>query len=166
MCWACNKVIKSDSKSFSCYRRVTRRQGTRHVTRKDIDQCQNGSSNLLTPYQKQPRSARIVITPPRPVISTAKRTNHALIRFDQQIHISQDFKRDYAKLQSYSNPIRYNAKCPRTSPFEIATCNAILNGRTATKYGTVKAKRFPDVHPPLYIYTHNRLLHDYLVNPL
>ena len=166
MCWSCNKVIKSDSKSFSSYRRVTRRQGTRHVTRNDIDQCQNGSSNLLTPYQKQPRSARIVITPPRPVISTSKRTNHAIIRFDQQYTFLKTLKeitRSFSHTVTlYGTTLSVHA----LSPFKIATCNAILNGRKATKYGTVKAKRFPDVHPPLYIYTHNRLLHDYLVNPL
>ena len=48
------KVIKSDSKRFCRYRKVTRRQVMRPFTRNGNDPRQNGSSNLLTPYRKQP----------------------------------------------------------------------------------------------------------------
>ena len=42
-------------KMFSSYRRVTRRQFMRDFTRDGTDQCQNGSSNLLTRFREQPR---------------------------------------------------------------------------------------------------------------
>ena len=48
------QVIKSDSKKFSSSRRVTRKQVMRHVTSNGTDQCQNGSSNLITTYREQP----------------------------------------------------------------------------------------------------------------
>ena len=51
MCCPSTKVIKSDSKSFSSYRTVTRRQVMRHFTSTDTDQCRNGSSSLLIPYR-------------------------------------------------------------------------------------------------------------------
>ena len=78
MCSPSNKVIKSDSKSFSGNRRVARRRVVRHFTRNGADQCQNGSSNLLTPYREQPRSTRIVAYP-RPAFSATKRKKHAPI---------------------------------------------------------------------------------------
>ena len=87
-----NKVVKSDSKRFCCHRGVTRRQGMRYVTRNGIDQCQNGPSNLFTPYREHPRSTRIVVAYPRPVFSAAKRTNHASISFDRQTHILKTSK--------------------------------------------------------------------------
>ena len=49
----------------------------------DTGQCQNGLSNLLTPYRAQPRSTRIVVAYPRPAFSATKRTNHAPINFDE-----------------------------------------------------------------------------------
>ena len=56
----------------------------RHFTSNGTDQCQNGLSNLLTPYREQPRSTRSVVAYPRPEFSATKRTNDAPIRFDQQ----------------------------------------------------------------------------------
>ena len=50
-------------------------------------QCQNGSTNLFTPYRAQPRSTRIVVACPQPALSAAKRTVHASISFDQQVHV-------------------------------------------------------------------------------
>ena len=47
-----NKVIKRDE-TFSSSRRGIRRQVMRHFTGNGTDQCQNGSSNLLTPYREQ-----------------------------------------------------------------------------------------------------------------
>ena len=61
----------------------------RHFTRNGTDQCRNGSSNLLTPYQEQPRSTPSVVAYPRPAFSATKRTNHAPISFDQQAQVSQ-----------------------------------------------------------------------------
>ena len=61
----------------------------RHFIRNGTEQCQNGSSNLLTPYRKQPRPTQIVVTYPRPAFSAIKRTNHAPINFDQQAQVSQ-----------------------------------------------------------------------------
>ena len=52
-------------------------------------QCQNCSSNLLTPYREQPRSTRIVVAYPRPAFSATKRTNDAPTSFDQQVQVSQ-----------------------------------------------------------------------------
>ena len=89
MCCPSNKVIRSDSKSFSSYRRVTRRQVMRNFITKVTDQCQNGSYNLLTPYREQPRSTRIVVAYPRPAFSATKRTNLTPISLDQQAQVSQ-----------------------------------------------------------------------------
>ena len=61
----------------------------RHFISNGTEQCQNDSSNLLTPYRKQPRPTRIVVTYPRPAFSEIKRTNHAPINFDQQAQVSQ-----------------------------------------------------------------------------
>ena len=49
-------VIKSDSTSFFRNRGAIRRQVMQHFRRNGTDQCQNGSSNLLTPYREQPQS--------------------------------------------------------------------------------------------------------------
>ena len=87
MCCPSNNIIKRDSNS--CYRRVTRRQVMRHSKSYSTVQCQNGTSNLLTPYRKQPHITRIVIAYPRPVISAAKRMDHAPTSVDLQAHISQ-----------------------------------------------------------------------------
>ena len=70
------KSSKVTQKVFSS-RRVTRRQVMRHFTSNGTDQCQNSSSNLLTPYREQPRSARIVVESPRPAFS-ATRSNQFL----------------------------------------------------------------------------------------
>ena len=59
-------------------------------TSNGTDQCQNGSSNLLTPYREQPRSTRNVAAYPRPAFSAKKRINYAPTRFDQQVQVSQD----------------------------------------------------------------------------
>ena len=57
----------------------------RHCTgANDTDQCQNSSSNLLSPYREQPRSAWNVVAYPRPAFSAKRRTNHAPISVDQQ----------------------------------------------------------------------------------
>ena len=53
------------------------------------NQCQNDSSNLLTPYREQPRSTQIVVAYPRPAFSATKRANNAPISFDQQVQVSQ-----------------------------------------------------------------------------
>ena len=58
-------------------------------TSNGTDQHQNGSSNLLTPYQEQPRSTRIVVAYPRPAFSATKRTNYASTSFDQRVQVSQ-----------------------------------------------------------------------------
>ena len=60
-----------------------------NCTRNGTDQCQNGSSNLLTPNREQPRSTRIVVAYPRPPFSITKRTNYAPTSFDQQVQVSQ-----------------------------------------------------------------------------
>ena len=60
----------------------------RYLTRNGSNRYQNGSSNLLTPYREQPRRTRIVVSSPRPLLSAAKRTHHAPIRFNQQAHNS------------------------------------------------------------------------------
>ena len=52
-------------------------------------QYQNGPSNLLTPYQEQPRSTRNVVAYPRPAFSATNRTNCAPTSFDQQIQVPQ-----------------------------------------------------------------------------
>ena len=66
MCCPSKKVIKMTPKVFV----ATRRQIMQHFTRNDTNQCQNGSSNLLTPYRKlsptfgqrsQERSGRITL---------------------------------------------------------------------------------------------------------
>ena len=44
----------------------------RHFTSICIDQCQNGSSNILVQYQEQPRSTRIVVAYPRPAFLATK----------------------------------------------------------------------------------------------
>ena len=75
--------------SSSYFRRVRRRQVVRHFTSNGTGQCQNGSSNLLTLHGEQPRSTRIVVAYPRPAFSATKRTNHALISFDQQAQAFQ-----------------------------------------------------------------------------
>ena len=51
-------VLSIHQSHQNCHRRVTRRQVVRHFTRNGTDRCQNGSSNLLTPYREQPRSTR------------------------------------------------------------------------------------------------------------
>ena len=84
-----NEVIKSDPPSFSGSQRVTQRQVMRRFTSNGTDQCQNGSSNLLTPYRKQPRSTRIVVAYTRPAFSATKRINYAPISYDQQAQVSQ-----------------------------------------------------------------------------
>ena len=89
VCCPSTKVIKSDPKSFSSSRRVTRRQVMRHSTSNGTDQCQNGSSNLLTPCGEQSRSTRIVVAYPRPAFSATKRTYHDPISFYQQAQVSQ-----------------------------------------------------------------------------
>ena len=61
----------------------------RHFTCNGTNQCQNGSSNLLTPDRKQPRSTRIVVAYLRPAFSATKRTKHDLISFSQQAQVSQ-----------------------------------------------------------------------------
>ena len=57
------------------------------TTSNGTDQYQNDSSNLLTPYRKEPRSTRIVVAYPRPAFSATKRTNNAPISFDQQVQV-------------------------------------------------------------------------------
>ena len=56
----------------------------RHFTSNGTDQCQNGSSNFLTPYREQSRSNRIVVAYPRRAFSATKRIDHAPISVDQQ----------------------------------------------------------------------------------
>ena len=75
--------------SFSSSRRVARRQVMRHLTSNGTDQCQNGSSNLLTPYRERLRSTRVVVAYPRSAFSATKRSNYAQISFDQQAQVSQ-----------------------------------------------------------------------------
>ena len=53
------------------------------------NQCQNGPSNLLTPYREQLRLTRIVVAYPRPAFSATKQTNHASNSFGQQVQVSQ-----------------------------------------------------------------------------
>ena len=89
MCCVSNRVLKRDSKRFSCCWRLTGRQVMRYLTRNGSNRYQNGSSNLLTPYREQPPLTRIVISSPRPLFSAAKQTYHAPMRFDQQAHNSQ-----------------------------------------------------------------------------
>ena len=89
MCCVSNKVLKHDSKRFCCCWRLTERQVMRYLTRNGSNRYQNGSPNLLTPYQKQPPLILIVIPSPRPLFSAAKRIYHAPIRFDQQAYNSQ-----------------------------------------------------------------------------
>ena len=60
---------------------------TRHFAKNGAYQCQNGSSNLLTPYREQPRSTRIVVGSPRPAFSATKRTIHAPISLDNQVQV-------------------------------------------------------------------------------
>ena len=84
------QVIKSDSKSSSRDRRVVRRQLMRHFISNGTDQCQNGSSNLITSYREQPRSIRDVVAyPARPPIAVTTRTNHAPSSFGEQVQVSQ-----------------------------------------------------------------------------
>ena len=52
-------------------------------TGNSTDQCQNGSSKLLTPYRGQLRSTRIVVAYLRPTFSATKRTNRAPISIDK-----------------------------------------------------------------------------------
>ena len=85
MCFPSNKVAKRDTKRFPSYQRVTRRQVMRHFTSNGTDQYQNGLSNFLIAYREQPRSTRIIVAYPGPAFSATKRTNHAPIRFDQQV---------------------------------------------------------------------------------
>ena len=89
--WCAARPTKSSKlfKRFFSSRRVTRRQVIRHFTSNGTDQCRNGSSNLLAPYQEQPRLTRIVVDYPRPAFSATRRTNHAPISFDQQAQVSQ-----------------------------------------------------------------------------
>ena len=79
-------------KKFFSSRRVSRRQVMRHFTSNGTDQCPNGSSNLLTPYRKQPRSTRFVVAYPRPAFSATKRTNHAPISVDQQNNMPTSYQ--------------------------------------------------------------------------
>ena len=88
MCCPSTKVIESGTK-VSSSRKVTGRQVMRHFTTNGTGQCQNGSSNLLTPYREHPRWARIVVAYPRPAFSATKWRNHAPISFDQQAWVSQ-----------------------------------------------------------------------------
>ena len=66
------KVIKSGSKRFYRYRRVTRRQVMRRLTRNGTDKCRHDSSNLFTPYLEQLRSIRTVVAYARPAFSATK----------------------------------------------------------------------------------------------
>ena len=68
---------------------MTRTQVRRRLTRNATDQCQSGSSNLLSPYREQPRSTRSVVAYPRPAFSATELTNHARISFDQQGQVAQ-----------------------------------------------------------------------------
>ena len=61
-CAAHPRSHQTRSKTFSSSRRVARRQVMQHFTSNGTDQCQTGSSNLLTLYREQPRSTRIVVT--------------------------------------------------------------------------------------------------------
>ena len=82
----------------------------RHFTSNDSDQCQNGSSNLLTPYREQPRPTRIVVAYPLPAFSATKRTSHASIGFNRQAfqgHIS------------YGNKEKYNTEINRGEGLEL-----------------------------------------------
>ena len=76
-------------------------------------QCQNGSSNLLTPYWEQPRSTRIVVAYPRPAYSAAKRTNYAPVNFDQQVQVSQGHT-------SYRNKEDWNTEVHGGGGLELA----------------------------------------------
>ena len=82
-----NQVIKSYSEKCFSSQRATRRQVMRYFTSNDIEQCQNGLSNLLTPYRKQPRPTQIVVAYPRPAFSATKRTHYAPISFAQQARV-------------------------------------------------------------------------------
>ena len=51
-------------------------------TSNSLDLCQNGSSNLLTPYREKPRSTWSVVAYPRPAFSATKWTNHTPINLN------------------------------------------------------------------------------------
>ena len=87
MCCPSTTVVESDPKRFLA---LVWRLRVTHKTRSAPDQCHNGLSNLLTSYREQSQSTRIVVVYPRPALSATKRTNHALISFDQQAQVSQD----------------------------------------------------------------------------
>ena len=72
MCCPSTKVIKSDLKKFFQLSEGYTSQLMRHFTSNGTDQCQNGSSNLLTPYREQPRSTRTVVSYPRPAFSATR----------------------------------------------------------------------------------------------
>ena len=59
-------------------------------TNNGIDQYQNSSPNLLTPYREQPRSTWNVAAYSRPAFSAKYRTNYVPTSFDQQVQVSQD----------------------------------------------------------------------------
>ena len=75
------------------------RQSVMHSTSNGTNQCQNGSSNLLTSYREQPRSTQIVVACPRPPFSATKRTNYTPISFDQQVPVSQGHRTEMRKIE-------------------------------------------------------------------
>ena len=102
------------------------RQNVMDSTSNGTDQCQNGSSNLLTPCREQPRLTRtrilknnmnaprlsehrLCLNPPcsrlpRPAFSSTKRTNYAPISFDLQVQVSQG-RTSYKKNENYNTRI-------------------------------------------------------------
>ena len=83
-CPSNKKVIKSDSKGFLAIGGLHEDHlcdALQEMT--PTNQCQNGSSNRLTPNRERPRLTHIFVAYPRPAFSATKRTNHAPISFNK-----------------------------------------------------------------------------------
>ena len=82
------KVIKNVQNVFLAIGGLHKKKVMRHFTRYGTGQCQNSSSNLLTPYREQPRSTRIVVACIWQVFSATNSTHHSPTTFDRQAQVS------------------------------------------------------------------------------
>ena len=84
-------MVTSRYIQYSDQQRSKSRQKLSDSTSNGTDQCQNGSSKLLTPYREQRRSTRIAVAYPRPAFSATKRTYFAPTSSDQQVQVYQGY---------------------------------------------------------------------------
>ena len=130
-----SKVIKSGLNVFLAIEGLHKEKLVmRHFARNGIDQCQNGTSNLLfISYREQPRSTRIVVAYPRPAFSATKRTQIRILEANPLGLLNRELRVSYAT----PNVRTQLRKCARTDAFRYM----YVFSSTGLDYGTQQYAR-------------------------